>query len=294
MVKDTPGVRYCGSLDASPWGNEIIEELAEKALAAENLGKHSATDVLTVSFSANDYVGHAVGPDAPEIRDISRRTDLLIGKLIDAAVKQAGAGNVVTVLTADHGVAPVPEVNQKNKMPGGRINAPAIAAAIQKELSERFGPGQWVIGNSDTSPYLNRELIAKYKTTEAAAENVAAAAVRALPHIYRVYTATQLAAGQISPDFISTAVSNGFYQPRNGNLVILFEPGYLTGSNGTTHGSPFAYDTHVPVIFLGPGIKPGHYYQKIMPNDIAPTLAAIAGVAEPNGAVGRVLQEMWQ
>src|SRR5260370_42618191 len=81
MVQDTPGIRYCGSLEASPWGNEMIEELAEKALAAENLGRHSTTDILAVSFSSNDYVGHLVGPDAPEVRDISRRTDILLGKL---------------------------------------------------------------------------------------------------------------------------------------------------------------------------------------------------------------------
>jgi len=165
---------------------------------------------------------------------------------------------------------------------------------MEKALSERFGEGKWVLGNSDTSPYFNRELIAKYKTSEAEVENVAATTVRALPHIYRVYTATQLAAGQISRDSISTAVNNGFYRARNGNLIILFEPGYITGNSGSTHGSPFGYDTHVPVIFLGAGLRPGHYYQKIMVNDIAPTLAAIAGVAQPTGAVGRVLQEMWQ
>ena len=294
MVKDTPNMRYCGSLEASPWGNEMIEELAEKALGAENLGRHSSTDILAVSFSSNDYVGHAVGPDAPEVRDISRRTDILLGKLIAAAERQAGLGNVITVLTADHGVASVPETARKNKMPGGRIDARALTATIEKALADRFGEGKWVLGNSDTSPYLNRELIAKYKTTEAQAENVAAAAVRALPHVYRVYTATQLASGQISPDSISTAVNNGYYRARAGNLVILFEPGYLTGNNGTTHGTPFGYDTHVPVLFLGSGIKPGHYYQKIAVNDIAPTLAAIVGVAQPTGSVGRVLQEMWQ
>ena len=294
MVRDTPGLRYCGSLEASPWGNEMIEELAEKALAAENLGKHSAPDILAVSFSSNDYVGHAVGPDAPEVRDISRRTDLLLGKLIAAAERQAGIGNVVTVLTADHGVALLPEVAAKNRIPGGRISNGTLTAAIEKALSERFGEGKWVLGSSDTSPYFNRELIAKYKTTETLAENVAAAAVRALPHIYRVYTASQLAIGQISPDSISTAVNNGFYRTRNGNLIILFEPGYITGNNGTTHGTPFGYDTHVPVMFLGGGIKPGHYYQQITVNDIAPTLAAIAGAAQPTGSVGRVLQEMWQ
>ena len=294
MVKDAANVRYCVSLEASPWGNEMIAELAEKALTAESLGKHSSTDILSVSFSSNDYVGHDVGPDAPEVRDISRRTDILLGKLIAAAERQAGVGNVLTVLTADHGVAPAPETALKNKMPGGRMDAKTLAATMEKALTNRFGPGKWVLGSADTSPYFDRDLMAKYKISEAQAENVAAAAVRAMPHVYRVYTATQLSSGQVSQDAISTAVNNGFYRARNGNLIILLEPGYITGNSVATHGSPFNYDSHVPVIFLGPGIKAGHYYQKIMVNDIAPTLAAIAGVAQPTGSVGRVLQEMWQ
>jgi predicted AlkP superfamily pyrophosphatase or phosphodiesterase len=106
MVAGTD-TRFCGSLEATPWGNDMIEEFAERAIAAENLGRHPGVDFLTVSFSSNDYVGHAVGPDSPEARDISIRTDLLLGELFDFVEQQAGAGTLV-VLSADHGVAPVP------------------------------------------------------------------------------------------------------------------------------------------------------------------------------------------
>jgi predicted AlkP superfamily pyrophosphatase or phosphodiesterase len=286
-------IRYCGSLEASPWGNEMIEDLAEKALVAEELGKHDGTDVLAVSYSANDYVGHARGPDSPEVRDISIRTDRLLGKLIEAAEKQAGVGNVLVVLTADHGVAPVPEVNQARKMPGGRVANAQLTAAMQAALEARFGAGKWIDENAG-SPYFNKELMVRYKVTSADVENVAAEAARAIPHVYRVYTANQILSGAMQADSISSSVTNNYFRGRSGDLIILLDEYYQSGTSGTTHGTPFNYDTHVPVIFLGAGIKKGHYYQRIAPNDIAPTLAAILGVQEPGGSVGRVLQELWQ
>jgi predicted AlkP superfamily pyrophosphatase or phosphodiesterase len=295
MVAGVAGVRYCESIEASPWGNELIEEFAEKALANEKLGTHPGTDVLTVSFSSNDYVGHAMGPDAPEIRDISRRTDLLLGKLLTAIDKQVGLDNVTLVLTADHGVSPVPEVNNARKMPGGRLADKDIYNAIQKALETKYGEGKWVLtGSSATMPYLDTTLTTKYKASEADVEATAAEAVRALPHIFRVYTAADLLAGRVSDDIVSKAISYGFYPQRAGNLFVIQEPYYLFDAAGTSHGTPFDYDSHVPVIFMGAGIKPGHYFEKIAVNDIAPTLAAIAGVETPSGSVGRVLQEIWQ
>lgn len=294
MVSGAEGVRYCNSLEASPWGNELIEEFAEKALSQEKLGLHDGTDVLTVSFSSNDYVGHAVGPDAPEVRDITRRTDLLLGNLLAAVDKQVGLDNVTFVLTADHGVSPVPEVNTARKMPGGRLKEADLSAVISQALVARFGPGKWVTAQAGSMTYFNRDLIRQYKTTEAEVERVAAEAARAMPHVSRIFTSEELRTGRVSSDPVSAALTYGFYQPRSGNLIAIQEPYYLYGDNGTTHGTPFDYDSHVPVIFMGPGIKPGHYYQKIAVNDIAPTLAAIAGVETPSGSIGRVLSELWQ
>src|SRR5262249_7910298 len=151
----TEGVRFCGAIEATPWGNEMIEEFAERALTAENLGRHRGTDILAVSFSSNDYVGHAVVPDDPSVRDISIRTDRLLGKLLDAADRQAGAGNVLVVLTADHGVAPVPEVNQARKMPGGRTKDAALMDKMTAALTKRFGAGKWFIYGSTNMAYLN-------------------------------------------------------------------------------------------------------------------------------------------
>lgn len=141
------GIRYCGALEQTPFSNELLEDFAEKAIENEKLGMRESTDVLALSFSANDYVGHALGPDAPEVRDISIRTDQLLGKLLDFIDSKIGAGNTLVVFTADHGVAPVPEVNQARKMPGGRLDEATISAAIGDALSAKFGKGSWFLSD---------------------------------------------------------------------------------------------------------------------------------------------------
>jgi predicted AlkP superfamily pyrophosphatase or phosphodiesterase len=286
-------VRYCGSLEASPFGNEMIEEFAERALDAEKLGQHSGTDILAVSFSSNDYVGHAVGPDDPSIRDISIRTDRLLGRLLERAEQQAGAGNVLVVLTADHGVAPVPEVNEARRMPGGRLSDLRLTERINSALAKRFGPGEWLLtGPYMVMPYLNLKLIDSRKLDRAEVERAAAEAARSEAHIARVYTRSQLLEGRVEPDAIGRAVALGFFGPRSGDLLILPEPYYAFEASGASHGTPYDYDTHVPVIFFGPQIKPGAYTGRIAVNDVAPTLASILGVETPTSSTGRILSEI--
>jgi predicted AlkP superfamily pyrophosphatase or phosphodiesterase len=282
-------VPFCGSLEATPWGNEMIEDFAEHAIAGEKLGRHSGVDVLTVSFSSNDYVGHAVGPDHPEVHDMSLRTDRLLGKLLDYVDAQVGAGNTLVVLTADHGVAPVPEVNQARKMPGGRLENNDVMQAMTDALVKRFGPGKWFVSSVATNPYLNLELIATKKLNAAEVEQVAAEAARGVSHIARAYTRHDLQTGNVQQDNIGRAIGLSFFGARSSDLYIVQDPYYLFGQNGTTHGTPYGYDTHVPVIFMGAQIKPGVYTQSIAPNDIAPTLATLLGVEPPSGSIGRVL-----
>ena len=290
-TKDT-GVRFCGSIDATPWGNELIEEFAERALEGENLGHHGSPDVLAVSFSSNDYVGHAVGPDDPAVRDISIRTDRLLGKLLDAIDRRVGAGNTLVILTADHGVAPVPEVNQARKMPGGRLIGGEFTAKITDALTKRFGAGKWLLTASPATLYLNLDLIRAQKLDAGEVQRVAAEAASEQQHVARVYTRSQLVDGAVQHDEISRAFSLGFFGPRSGDLFVLQEPYYLFEATGTSHGTPYDYDNHVPVIFLGPGIKPGKYSTRIAVNDIAPTLAEILNVEQPSGSIGRILSEI--
>ncbi len=287
-------VRFCGSLEATPWGNEMIEEFAERAIAGENLGHHTSPDILAVSFSSNDYVGHAVGPDDPAVRDISIRTDREIGKLLDYIDQHVGAGNTLVVLTADHGVAPVPEVNQARHMPGGRLSEVRLDHDMEDALTKRFGPGKWISAPSATMPYLNFALIHSRKLDPAEVERVAADAAAAEDHIARVYTRHELETGRVQQDSIGRAISLGFYGPRSGDLYILQEPYYLFEATGTSHGTPYNYDTHVPLIFFGAHIKAGVYRESVAVNDVAATLAQILGVQEPSGCIGHVLRQIIQ
>ncbi|MGA2599262.1 MAG: alkaline phosphatase family protein [Bryobacteraceae bacterium] len=291
-----PGPVFYSTLEATPFGNEIIESMAEQAIAAEHLGKHPGTDILTVSFSANDYVGHEMGPDSPEVHDISVLTDRVLGKLFEYIDSQIGAENVLFVMTADHGVTPVPEVNRARRMPGGRIPQKDILDAVQNALSAKFGDGKWIVGNAGPVPYLNYDLIAEKKLDPAAVEEEGAEALRKLPHIFRVYTRSEIMAGRVAEDYVARDIRNGFFAKRSGDLFLVPEAYYFvdesSSGHGTSHGTPFNYDTHVPIIFMGAMIKPGKYNAPVVVNDIAPTLAAILEVEEPSGSVGRILSEI--
>ena len=287
-------------LPASPWGNELIESFAEQALSGEKLGTRGVTDVLTVSFSSNDYVGHQVGPDAPEVRDMALRVDALLGKLFRRIDATVGLKNTLIVLSADHGVAAVPTEETQMKMPGSYLSGNAIEHAVTKALNGRFGEAEWIIpSGSETSLYLNGEALAKAKSTDgktvtwADLFDAARYAILSTPelHVARIYSRDQLDNG-VRGDFIAQAGMTGYYAPRSGDLFLTFEPNFMIGKSGTNHFSPYAYDTHVPVLFMGPGIRAGHYAGTIVPNDIAPTLATMLDVQTPSGSSGRVLTEM--
>lgn len=297
-MAEQAGPAFYNAFEATPFGNELIEAMAERAIAAEGLGKHPGTDILTVSFSSNDYVGHELGPDSPQVHDISVQTDRILGKLLDYVDSQLGADNVLFVMTADHGVTPVPEVNRARRMPGGRISEKEILGAIQDALSAKFGAGNWIVGHAGPAAYLNYDLISEKKLDPIAVEQVGADALRKVPHIFRVYTRSDIIAGRVSADYVSRDIRNGFFWKRSGDLFPVPEAYYFvdesSSGHGTSHGTPFNYDTHVPVIFMGSMIKPGKYNAPVAVNDIAPTLAAILEVEEPSGSVGRILSEMLQ
>jgi hypothetical protein len=283
---------YYNMLDRTPYHNDLLVLMAQAAIEGEQLGADDVTDVLSVSFSANDRIGHSLGPDSPQVRDVSIQSDRSLGKFLDYLDKKIGAGNYLAILTADHGVAPMPEVMQKRKMSGGRIPEGSVLNAVRTALAARYGPGDWVLGKSGPSPYLNYALIAEKKLNLDEVQQVAAAAVRDLPHIYRVYTRSDLRRGAGIGDMVDSRVRNGFHYQRSSDLFTVAEPYWLFESSGTSHGTPYNYDSHVPLVFYGAGIKAGRYNGRVAVNDIAPTLATMLNVEIPSGANGRVLTEM--
>jgi predicted AlkP superfamily pyrophosphatase or phosphodiesterase len=282
-------------IPASPWGNELVEGFAEAALSGEKLGQGDATDMLTVSFSSNDYVGHAVGPDAPEVRDMAIRVDALIGKLLALIDRSVGLQNTVVVLTADHGVSPAPGTSEKRRMPGVYVAANA-AEVVKTALNDHFGQAGWIESGGNGGIWFNGKTLEEKKVTAHDVYQVAREAILAKPelHAVRVYDREQLSNG-IAGDSIARSFVYGFFPRESPDLSIVFEPYALIDStNGTTHFSPYGYDRHVPVIFMGPGVKTGRYNGEIQPNDIAPTLATMLDIETPSGSSGRVLTEMMQ
>jgi predicted AlkP superfamily pyrophosphatase or phosphodiesterase len=289
MLPAVLGKPYYEAMIGTPYGNEMLEAFAEDTLKEERLGRRSGTDVLTVSFSSNDLLGHQVGPDAPEVRDMCIQTDRVLGRLLRAVEAEAGAGNYVVVFTSDHGVAPKPEELTKRGIPSGRFSRADVYQAIEAALTEKYGPGKWIVGSADLAPYLNHDLLREKHAVLADAEETAAEAVRKLPYIFRVYTSAQLEHENLAADPIGTLIERGYYRGRAADLFIVQKPYWLASKDGTSHGTPFSYDTHVPMILLGRGVRPGRYDENVRTADIAPTLAALLGVNTPSGSVGRVL-----
>jgi predicted AlkP superfamily pyrophosphatase or phosphodiesterase len=291
-MPDTPGPAYYGSLYDSAFGNELLVSLAEAALEGERLGSRETPDILALSFSCNDAIGHSKGPHSAEIRDITVRTDLALDRLLAAIDRRVGLARTVVVVTADHGVAPVPEQMAAWKMPGGRLSREDLETAATAALEKAFGPGPWIEGRAGSALYLNRALIAKRGLDGAVVERRLASGIENVPPVWRAYTRSQLLEGRVPPDPWSRRVLLSFNRERSGDVDVLLEPYWMSAATGTTHGTAYSYDTHIPLMVMGPGIRPGLADRTVVLNDLAPTLATLLGIETPSGASGQTLAEI--
>jgi hypothetical protein len=291
QLPNEPGAPLYDAVWGSPFGNDVLLGFADEVLRHERLGQRGATDLLSVSFSSNDSVGHTYGPESPQVRDLAVRTDRTIGQLLARVDELIGLRHTLVAFTTDHGVAPVPESLQARALPGGRLTTQELFDPIQRALAARFGEGNWLLATAGSSPYLNYGLMAARELDPSAVRRVAAAAAAAVPHVARVYTRDQLLRGDVPGDRIGSRVLRGFHAQRSGDLEIILEPYWMRQAQGTTHGTPYGYDAHIPLILMGTRIKPGQYSDHVALNDLAPTLATLAGVDIPVGSSGRVLTE---
>jgi predicted AlkP superfamily pyrophosphatase or phosphodiesterase len=275
----------------SPYINELTEAVVERAVVAEKLGKRQSMDLLAVSLSGTDYVGHDYGPDSAELRDTVVRADRVLGKIFAFLDHQVGMGSVLVVLTSDHGVAPIAGPDAEPN--GGQVKLQSVTDAIQAALTGKYGPGEWVAGTWDEMVYINDQLIAAKKLDRAEVNRIAADAVRAIPHIARAYTREQLMEKHADWDETGHRMQLGFHPARGADIEFLPERNwvFLSSSIRTTHGTTYDYDTHVPLILMGPGVRQGSYDIAVSTMDLAPTLARILGVTKPSGSAGRVLME---
>lgn len=286
------GPKLADAVYSSPFGSELLEEFAEEAIRQEKLGQRATTDLLTVSFSSNDAVGHSYGPDSPRAHDMCVQTDRILGKLFQYLDHSIGMQHVLVVLTADHGVAPVPEELQRERIPGGRLTDDSLFGPMKDALTARFGQGQWILKTAGSSPYLNWPLIQEKKLDLGEVERVAAQAILGTPHVARVFTREQLLRGEVPGDKFSQRVARSYNAQRSGDVEVILEPYWIRNATGATHGTPYNYDSHIPLIFMGPGIKAGRYAEPAALNDLAPSLATLLNVETPSGSVGRPLYHM--
>lgn len=306
-----PNSSFYFALDHSPFSNDVLLSFAEEAIVNEQLGQDEDTDVLTVSFSASDYVGHRYGPYSQEAMDITLRVDQQIAKLLDFVQARVGLSNTLIAFTADHGVSPIPEQAAALGLGGARVKTPDILATIHAALGARYNPKskspdpsadyiyKYNYWGAITEAFINGNIYFNYDALKRdnidldEISKVVAAAALTIPGVARSFTRAQLLRGATSiTDPIERRVVHGFNPARSGDVVIIGEPyKYLGDTITATHGSPYSYDTHVPVIIMGAGVVPGRYLEPASPADIAPTLSALLRITAPSNATGRVLSE---
>lgn len=291
--EEKPGPRFYSAFTTTPFASEYLSEFAKSAVDAESLGADEYTDLLSISFSAPDLAGHYYGPDSQEIVDTYVRLDRVIADLLNYIDKKVGLANTIIAVTADHGVAPVPEYMRSKGFDAGRLSGREVSDTANKALVARFGEGKWVIGFVNDQLYLDQKLIFEKKVDPADAERVAGEAALAAAGVVNYFTRTQIVAGQMPTGPVARRVTNGFNRERSGDVWLIAKPFWFfaEGELPTTHGSAYNYDTHVPIILYGAGVRAGRYNGDCSPSDIAPTLAALLGVEPPSNLTGRVLVE---
>jgi predicted AlkP superfamily pyrophosphatase or phosphodiesterase len=291
--EDKPGRKFYAAFEFSPFASEHVVSFARTAVEAESLGADQYTDLLAVSFSTPDLVGHFYGPDSQEVEDTYIKLDRVIADFLTYLDKRVGPGNTLVAVTGDHGVAPVPEYVKSLGLDADRLPGRSVIDAVKKALEERFGDDKLVLGFVNDQFYFDRNRIVEKKIIMSEVERVAGEAALSVSGVVNYFTRTQILDGRMPAGPVARRVVNGFHRARSGDLWIITRPFYFftEGTLATTHGSPYGYDTHVPVIFYGPGVKPGRYYTASSPSDVAPTLAALVGVESPSNSVGRVLAE---
>ncbi|WP_375416245.1 alkaline phosphatase PafA [uncultured Hymenobacter sp.] len=291
----SPATNY-DLLRSTPFGNSLTLDFALEALRAEQLGQRPGiTDMLAVSFSSPDYVGHQFGPNSVEAEDTYLRLDRELARLLTALDRAVGKGQALVFLTADHGAAHAVDFLKSQRLPAGAVGPAALRDSVQRALVRRHGPGTWVLDFENQQVYLNRPLLAQKRLPLADVEAEVADYLRAYPGVAAALPALDLQRSHWTSGPVMQQ-ENGFYAPRSGDVLVTFAPGWLEAYafpvvKGTTHGSGGAYDTHVPLLFWGWGVRHGESAAPARIVDVAPTLARWLHIQEPSGCTGAPLLE---
>lgn len=281
-------------LKYSPYSNTIVTEFAIEAAKAEDLGKDDIPDFLAISFSATDDMGHRFGPRSVEVQDTYLRLDQDIASLLSFLDEQVGKGNYLVFLTSDHGATDVPSYLMKNKMPGGYHSNADIEAMLNEKLSAQYGEGKWVEKTINEQIYLKRALIAERKIPFAEIQQKTVELLLLEPYVEEAFT-SQMVGMRMFTDPTLIRLQNGFDSKRSGDVIYLLSSSDLNdsyGRKGADHRTGYTYDTHVPILFYGHGVKKGNSYRQVSITDIAPTLSMLLNIALPSASSGDILVEL--
>lgn len=293
-----PDKTYYTNLYFSPFGNDLVVDLVKEVFAHEALGQDDVPDLLTISFSSNDPIGHAFGPDSWEVMDASIKTDGTVAALLELLDNKIGIGKWTLFLTADHGVCDFPEVRQMRRIPASRVSLESLRQGLEESLTKAFGPlsnGATYVADVDL-PWIALGRPIPEASEGLDLERMAAACVewlRSQPYVAFAMTTGALMASATPPDATVQALRLSHFHGRAGDVVYALKPNYLVseGAKGTGHGSAYAYDQYVPVMALGAGVRRGACPRPVSPAQIAPTVAILLGVNPPNQCEVAPLQE---
>nr|WP_321248172.1 alkaline phosphatase PafA [uncultured Psychroserpens sp.] len=276
-------------LKATPYGNSLTTDFAIEAIKGEQLGQDDITDVLTVSYSSTDYVGHNFGVSSKEVEDTYIRLDKDLERFFKFLDAQVGEGNYTVFLTADHGAVEVPSYLQSMKIPSGYLDNKDTKMRFETYLNTKFKSSDLIENVSNNQIFLNRKQIDSLGLNINDVQEAIVNELIGYKHIEKVFSAHTMTTSNFTTG-IESLLQNGYNQKRSGDIILLSDPAYISyGKTGSTHGSGLNYDTHVPLLFFGKGITKGETYNKTVIPDIAPTISALLGISFPNASTGDVL-----
>lgn len=297
-----PSEVFFSALRVTPSADELTLAFVKELVKQEKLGQgHSPAvlpDMLAISFSATDAIGHTFGPHSLEYEDNLLRLDATLADLFAFLDQQVGLANTLIVLSADHGVSDAPEYMQERGFAVGRLSPKEVLRLMNTAFQDQFNRHvDFVLDFQTPSLYLNRDVIAQAGLTIEAAERTLAEHLMDIPGIAHAVTRTDLLRNAIPDTPLMQKVQRAFHPQRSGNVVIVQEQFWFLHQQtqlAAMHGSPYTYDTHVPIMFAGPGITPQIVSRSVAPADVAPTLSALFGIIPPSGSTGTPLVEVVQ
>ena len=292
-LKQFIGKNY-GLLPVTPYGNTLTVEMAKAAIAGEKLGMGSETDMLTVSFSSPDYIGHTFGPNSMEAEDGFLRLDKDLGDLFNYLDEKLGKGQWLAFLSADHGAAHAPGFLLEHKIPAATLVPGKLEAEINAGLKEKFGADKIIIGIINYQVYLDRAAIrSNPKLDESQIKDWIVNYLESQSTVSRAVRLDRLGSVAFNARQ-KEMVANGYYPSRSGDILVMFLPHSIEGyqNGGTTHGAWNPYDDHIPLLWYGWNVKPGKTNRETYMTDIAPTVCALLHIQMPSGSVGHVITDV--